>query len=137
MNERWSFLEEEPIRNLGWARPHRETPAWQRAIDLAVACYRLCERFPQPEGRELGTEIVQSAAAVPTAIAIGQEEAEAAEYRQQLSVANGKLARLEALFDLAERLGFASEQDTAPARTLIAHLHELIATLHDRLGGIP
>jgi hypothetical protein len=48
MDERWSFFEEEPIRALGWARPHRETPAWQRAMDLAAACYRLCERFPSP-----------------------------------------------------------------------------------------
>ncbi len=137
MNERWSFFEEEPIRNLGWARPHRETPAWQWAMELAVACYRLCERFPQPEARELGIEIVQSAAAVPTAIAIGQVEVAADEYRHQLSVARGKLARLETTFDLAERLGFVTEQDTAPIRRQVEQLSELIVTLHGRLGGVP
>ncbi|HZQ34362.1 MAG TPA: four helix bundle protein [Dehalococcoidia bacterium] len=136
MDERWSFFAEEPIRDLGWTRPHREMPAWQRAMELAVACYRLCEQFPQPEASALSTEIVQSAAAVPTAIATGQDEAAAGAYRQQLSVARGKLARLSALLDIAERLDLTTERDTAPVRRQIERLYELVATLHDRLGGV-
>jgi four helix bundle protein len=82
---------------------------WQRAMDLVVEIYRLCQSFPAAERYGLISQMQRAAISVPSNIAEGQARKSSGAFQNHLSIAAGSLAELETQLILSQRLGFCAE----------------------------
>ncbi len=82
---------------------------WQRAMDLVVEIYGLCQSFPAAERYGLISQMQRAAISIPSNIAEGQARKSDGAFLNHLSIAAGSLAELETQFILSERLGFCSK----------------------------
>jgi four helix bundle protein len=92
----------------GKVESYRDLEVWQKAMDLAVAAYRLTESFPSHEQFGLRSQIHRAAVSVPSNVAEGHGRSITREYLHYLAIAHGSLMELETQVDLAARLGFAT-----------------------------
>jgi four helix bundle protein len=88
--------------------------AWQRAMDLVVEIYRLCQVFPAAERYGLVSQMQRAAVSIPSNIAEGQARKSSGAFQNHLSIAAGSLAELETQLILSQRLGFCSEAACCP-----------------------
>ena len=108
---------------------YRDLTVWQRAVDLAVECYRATEAFPKHELYGLSAQLQRAAVSVAANIAEGRSRCHTREFLQHLSIAYGSLAELETHIEIARRLSYLSAD--------IAHaLHDRCATLGRMLNGL-
>jgi four helix bundle protein len=91
-------------------RSHRDLIVWQKAMDLAVAVYRLTAAFPTEERYGLTSQIKRSGASVPAKIAEGYGRESSGAYVHQLRVAQGSLKELETHLELAHRVGLLQSE---------------------------
>jgi len=94
-------------------KSYRELVAWQKAMDLVTAIYRLTSAFPREEIYGLVSQMRRAAVSVPSNIAEGQGRHGVAEFRHFLRQACGSLMELETQAIIAERLGYADAKATA------------------------
>jgi|SRR5580692_11390936 four helix bundle protein len=94
-------------------KSYRDLVAWQKAMDLVTAVYRLTASFPREEIYALASQMRRAAVSIPSNIAEGQERHGRAEFRHFLRQANGPLMELETQASIAERLGYASADTVA------------------------
>ncbi len=119
----------------GKVESYRDLEVWQKAMDLAVAAYRLTEPFPAHEQFGLRAQIHRSAVSVPSNVAEGHGRSITREYLHHLAIAHGSLMELETQVELAVRLGFAetpaAEEVLAAAAECGRMLHGLIRRLKE------
>jgi hypothetical protein len=70
-------------------RSYRDLIAWQKAMDLAVAVFRLTDGLPRREVYALGAQLRRAAMSVPSNIAEGQGRGATKEYVRFLRIARG------------------------------------------------
>ncbi len=92
-------------------RSHRDLTVWQKAMDLAVATYRLTSRLPVTETYGMRAQMTRAAASVPANIAEGNARGTRREYAHFLSIARGSLVETETHLVLAVRLGYLQDVD--------------------------
>jgi four helix bundle protein len=97
-------------------RSYRELEVWQKAMDLVVECYRICERFPKAELYGLCSQLQRAAVSVPANIAEGQGRSHTKEFLNHLSIAYGSLMEVETYLQIAARLNYL---DTASLEQLL------------------
>jgi four helix bundle protein len=85
---------------------YKQLLAWQAAMDLCEATYRLTDDFPRREIFGLTAQLRKSAVSVPSNIAEGEGRFTSGERRQFLSQARGSLFELETQFIIAQRVGY-------------------------------
>lgn len=88
------------------ARNHRELHAWQEAMALARAVYRITSGFPKEELYSLTSQMRRAAVSVPSNIAEGAGRGTDREFRQFLPIARGSLSELETEWLLAKDFGY-------------------------------
>lgn len=110
-------------------RPHRKLIAWQKAMDLAVQTYHLTASFPQEEKFGLSVQMKRAAVSVPSNIAEGSAGRTAKSFHNYLVQADGSLAELDTQFELARRLGFATEEKISAAEALLDETSALVGGL--------
>lgn len=86
--------------------------AWQKAIDLVVAVYKISDAFPQTERYGLYSQIRKAAVSVPSNIAEGQARLTTGEFKQFLGTARGSVVEVQTQLLIAERLGFIAKNDS-------------------------
>ena len=87
-------------------KSYRDLMVWQKAMDLALECYRITKEFPKNEIYGMSSQIQRAAVSIPANIAEGRARQHAKEFIQHLSIAYGSLAELETHVLLAERLKY-------------------------------
>jgi four helix bundle protein len=95
-------------------RGHREVIAWQRAMDLAVACYTLSISLRRAKHGSLASQLQRAAVSVPANIAEGRGRGTRKEYAHLLTIALGSLREVETLIEIVIRIG-AGKQATCSA----------------------
>jgi four helix bundle protein len=85
-------------------KDYRELIAWQKAMDLVVAVYRLTKGFPKEEMYGLSIQIRRAAVSVPSNIAEGQARNTTRDFLHFLSIAYGSVKGLETQVLISERL---------------------------------
>ncbi len=90
-------------------RGYRDLEVWQKAMDLAVDCYRLSEGFPKHELYGLTSQLRRAAMSIPANIAEGEGRQHTGEFIQFLSIAYGSLSELQTHIEIAQRLEFFQE----------------------------
>lgn len=113
---------------------HRDLLVWQKAMDFAVAIYRLSAGFPANEIYRLVTQITRSATSVPANIAEGKARATQRDYSHFLAIAKGSLMETETYVMLSSRLGYASQAETRPILDLITEISKMLTVLRSKLG---
>jgi four helix bundle protein len=87
-------------------KSYRELEVWQKAMDLALECYKITKTFPKSETYGLSSQVQRAAVSIPANIAEGRGRWHTKEFIQHLSIANGSLAELETYILFAERLDY-------------------------------
>ena len=77
-------------------------------MQLAVAVYRLTNKFPREERYGLTSQIRRSAVSIPSNIAEGQGRTNLGEFRQFLGIARGSNCELQTQLEIARTLGFGN-----------------------------
>ncbi|MDP9269031.1 MAG: four helix bundle protein [Acidobacteriota bacterium] len=88
------------------AQSYKELVAWQKAIDLVVAIYKLTEGFPKHELYGLTSQLRRAAVSVPSNIAEGQARYSKREFVHFLRNSLGSLAEIETQLVICERLKY-------------------------------
>ncbi len=101
---------------------YRDLVVWQKAMDLVLEIYRLCQSFPATERYALVSQMQRAAISIPSNIAEGHARKSSGAFINHLSIAAGSLAELETQIMLAERLGFCHE---TASNSLLASTDEI------------
>jgi four helix bundle protein len=119
-------------------KSYRDLEVWQQAMDLAVECYKVTQRFPRTEMFGIVSQIRRSASSVPANIAEGHGREGRAHFIQFLRVAQGSLKELETHLLLSARVGFLQDNEGGPILRRCADvgkmLRGLIRALDARTG---
>jgi four helix bundle protein len=108
-------------------RSFRDLQAWQRAIQLSVAIYRLTRDFPREEIYGLTSQIRRCAVSVPSNIAEGHGRLSTGEYRQFLGIARGSNFELQTQLEIARALGFGDTKTLEEAEGLSFEVGKMIS----------
>jgi four helix bundle protein len=90
---------------------YRELIVWQKAMDLAVAVYKITEVLPSRERYGLTDQVRRAAVSVPSNIAEGQGRSTVNDFLRFLSIARGSLNEMETQILIAQRIGYLPESD--------------------------
>jgi four helix bundle protein len=113
----------------GSIQRYQDLTAWQKAMDLVEAVYRLTQTWPKEELYGLTNQARRAVVSVPANIAEGKGRQGAAEFVHHLSIAMGSLHEAETHLLIAGRLGYSSADDTAGPLTLAGEVGRLIGGL--------
>ena len=108
-------------------RSHRDLIAWQKAIDLAEACYLLTSQFPKDELYGLTSQTRRAAVSVAANIAEGYGRQTKPAHLSFLRIARGSLRELETHLIIADRIRLA---EAAPLAALLEKCDEQARILH-------
>jgi four helix bundle protein len=100
----------------------RELVVWQRAIQLAVAVYKLSGGFPRDEAYGLTAQIRRASVRIASNIAEGQGRATTGESRHFLGNAGDRTRRCRLVWCWHESLGWATRRDCSAARRYLWRL---------------
>ena len=114
-------------------RRHHDLIAWQRAVELVKAVYKLAETLPDSERFGLVSQMRRAAVSVPSNIAEGHGRGSSKAFLSFLWIANGSLSELDTQIQLAVRLGFVSEQDAARSLQLAHEVGRMLTGLRRSL----
>jgi four helix bundle protein len=92
---------------------HRNVIAWQRAMDLAVACYGLTRHLRAQRHADLSGQLLRASVSVPTNIAEGHGRGTDRDFAHFLDISMGSLREVETLVILTERVGLAKQATSA------------------------
>ncbi len=92
---------------------HKDLKAWQFAMDFVVAIYAMTRSSPRDELYGLVAQLRRAAVSIPSNIAEGYGRHSAKELHRFVNNALGSLLEVETQIELAERLGYITQQISA------------------------
>jgi len=95
-------------------RSYRDLRVWQKAMDLAEACYRITRRFPKEELYGMTSQMRRASVSVAANVAEGHGRNNRGDYIQFLRIAQGSLKELETHLLLSQRLELCPANDVDP-----------------------
>ena len=111
-------------------RKHEKLRVWQSAMELAVATYRVTQRFPGVEQFGLIAQMRRSAVSIPSNIAEGYGRGTEADRLRFLYIARGSLLELETQAALGGRLCYPEADTLQPlSEKVFAQLAALISRM--------
>ncbi len=110
-------------------KSHKDLEVWKKSVDLVEAIYKLTEGFPKSEQFSLSVQMQRSAISVPSNIAEGSGRMSRGDYIRFLYIARGSLLELDTQLEIAERLGYISNEQSED----ICYLSERILKMVDGL----
>jgi four helix bundle protein len=96
------------------AQHFKDLIAWQKAMDLVEAVYKITEDFPKREVYSLTDQLRRAAVSIPSNIAEGQAHYSNREFTHYLRHSRGSLAEVETQMLIALRLHYLPEAAVAP-----------------------
>ena len=117
------------------ATDFKELLVWQKSMDLVEMVYGLVRLLPPEERYELSSQIRRAAVSIPSNIAEGEGRKSNREFLRFLSIARGSRAELETQLLLAQRLGYLSKEQIAPAITLCNEIGRMLFALMENLSA--
>jgi len=112
---------------------YKDLIVWRKAMDLAIEVYQLTKDFPDCERYGLTDQLRRAAVSVPSNIAEGQGRRLRKQFALFLRTARGSIQELETQIMIAERLGYAHADNTAPA---LLHAEEVSRLLSGLLRSL-
>ena len=107
----------------------RDLVAWQKAIELTLAIYKVTAGFPDSERFGLTNQMRRAAVSVASNIAEGYGRSTKGEYVLFLGHARGSCSEIETQIVIAKALGFGTPRDLSSAETLCSDAGRLLGGL--------
>jgi four helix bundle protein len=117
------------------AKSFRDLQVWQRAMQLAVAIYRLTQDFPREEQYGLTSQIRRAAVSIPSNIAEGQGRVNIGEFRQFLGIARGSTCELQTQLEIARALMLRKSELIDETEALSNEVRKMFFGLLDSLDN--
>ncbi|UWZ83902.1 four helix bundle protein [Occallatibacter riparius] len=111
----------------------RDNLAWQRAIELTTAVYKLTAAFPSSERFGLTDQMRRAAVSVASNISEGYGRSTRGEYVQFLGHARGSLCELQTQMVISEALGYGDKELRGSVEELSAKASLLLNRLFDKM----
>lgn len=108
------------------ARSFRDLVAWQRAMDLAMAIYKLTQQFPREETYGLTSQLRRAGVSVASNVAEGYGRGSKGEYRNFLNMARGSALEIQTQLLIARKLGYGDEPGLSRAESLAEETSRLL-----------
>ncbi len=121
----------EPFR----LRDFRQLKVWEKAHQLALATYKVTERFPRHELYALTSQMRRAAASVPANIAERCRRGGTAELGRFLRIAMGSASELEYCLLLARDLVLLDDTNYASLAEQVAEVKRMLAPFIQKLTG--
>jgi four helix bundle protein len=99
-----------------------ELEIWRDGVDLVETVYRITLAWPKHEAFGLTSQVRRSVISVPANLAEGLGRGGHAEIARFASIALGSLYELDTHLIIALRLGYSSEDDLVPVRSVVLSL---------------
>lgn len=113
---------------------YRKLTVWNKGMELVVLAYRVVVKLPIQERFVLATQITRAAVSIPGSIAEGTGRRGKREFAYFLSVARGSARELDVLLEIAERLGYATDEATRRARSLAEEVSRMLTSMLRKLA---
>jgi four helix bundle protein len=117
---------------------HRDSPAWQKGMQLTAEIYRLTKNFPSDERFGLTNQLRRAAVSVPSNIAEGKGRLTRGEMIHFFGIARGSAMEVQTQLEIAEMIGEGRQTDIDMAFELAAEviriLNASISTMRERAG---
>ena len=107
----------------------RDLVAWQKAIELTLAIYKVTAGFPDSERFGLTNQMRRAAVSVASNIAEGYGRSTRGEYVLFLGHARGSCSEIETQIVIAKALIFGNPTDLSSAETLCNDVGRLLGAL--------
>ncbi len=117
----------------GKIKNFRDLDVWHKGIGIVKGVYDLTKSFPSQEKYGLAGQMQRAAVSVPSNIAEGFNRFHNKEYRQFLYVALGSCAELETQIEIAEMIGYVSDEDKKNLLDEIEHETRMLRNLIKKL----
>jgi four helix bundle protein len=114
-------------------RDYRDLIVWQKVMDLAVGCEKVCVELPA-RASSVATQIRRCAVSIPANIAEGNGRFSRGDYLRHLSIANGEVKELETHLEFAAR-AYGRTAAIEAALKLAVEVSRLLAGLVRALRG--
>ena len=114
---------------------YKDLIAWQKAVDMVEAVYKLTAKYPTDERFGLVSQSRRAAVSVPSNIAEGYGRRTKADYVRFLDIARGSANEVETQLLIAVRLGFVTESDAGEATALVLEVQRILKGLVSSLEG--
>src|SRR3990172_3804598 len=111
----------------------RDLRVWQAAMNLVEQVYGLTQTFPKHELYGLAGQMQRAAVSIPSNIAEGHTREHTREYVQHISIAQASLAELQTQLEIAVRLGYLADEQSAGVGDEIASLSRQLYSLRNAL----
>lgn len=113
----------------------RNLVAWQEAKRLSILSRDAIQSLPRTELFALGAQWRRAAYSVALNIAEGATQSSPRQFRRYLEVAKGSLDELQAVFELAEGLGYVTPAKLSELRLVRTHCARLVTGLVRSISG--
>ncbi|NMG23118.1 four helix bundle protein [Brasilonema bromeliae] len=112
---------------------YRNQFIWQRAVQLAINCYKFTRLFPQSELYGLTNQIRRSAVSVASNIAEGYGRRSKQEYVQFLHIALGSLRELDTQLIIAKEVDLAEKNLFTPLLNEVEEMQSILVASLNKL----
>ncbi|BAY63149.1 hypothetical protein NIES22_32300 [Calothrix brevissima NIES-22] len=112
---------------------YRNQFIWQRAVQLAINCYKFTRLFPQSELYGLTNQIRRSAVSVASNIAEGYGRRSKPEYIQFLHIALGSLRELDTQLIIAKEVDLAEKTLFTPLLNEVEEMQSILVASLNKL----
>lgn len=102
-------------------------------MTLVEEVYRVSTGFPPAERFGLTSQIRRAAVSIPSNIGEGKRRKRQRAFLHYLDIALGSQGELEVQLEIAQRLGFATQQDIAPVASRVAEVGRMLNGLIESL----
>jgi four helix bundle protein len=112
---------------------YRNQFIWQRAVQLAINCYKFTRLFPQSELYGLTNQIRRSSVSVASNIAEGYGKRSKQEYVQFLHMALGSLRELDTQLIIAKEVDLAEKNLFTPLLNEVEEMQSILVASLNKL----
>lgn len=112
---------------------YRNQFIWQRAVQLAINCYKFTRLFPQSELYGLTSQIRRSSVSVASNIAEGYGRRSKQEYVQFLHIALGSLRELDTQLIIAKEVDLADKNLFIPLLNEVEEMQSILVASLNKL----
>lgn len=103
--------------------------AWQKAIQLTTAIYKVTDQFPQKEIYGLSSQMRRASVSIASNIAEGYRRKTTKDYEHFVRIAYGSASELETQLIIADRVGYLNGQMTSSVETILTDVLKLLNNL--------
>lgn len=112
---------------------YRKLNVYQKAMDLVVEIYKLLKKFPSEERYALCDQIRRASISVPSNIAEGMGRFSDKEKIHFLEIGNGSLMETMCQLEIANQLGYLSQEDYQRVETDITEIACMLSSLRKKI----